>query len=65
LATVSGSVGALPLRVLLFVRGRLDLGPQVVVGALDRGLDELAVERAVDDDRLALLELDQDAAARA
>jgi hypothetical protein len=31
------------------------------VGALDRALDELAVERAVDDDRPALLELDQDA----
>jgi hypothetical protein len=32
------------------------------VGALDRALDELAVERAVDDDRPAALELDQPAA---
>ena len=32
---------------------------EVVVGALDRGLDELAIQRAVNDDRPAALELDQ------
>ena len=46
---------------LLVLGDRLRFGVQVVVGALDRGLDELAVERAVDDDRPSVLELDQHA----
>ena len=37
------------------------LGVEVVVGALDRALDELAVQRSVDDDRTPGLELDQHA----
>jgi hypothetical protein len=44
---------------LLLLCGRGGLGLEVVVGALDRGLDELSVERAVNDDRPAALELDQ------
>jgi hypothetical protein len=46
---------------LLLLRRRGGLGLEAVVGALDRCLGELAVERAIDDDRPALLELDQDA----
>ena len=38
---------------LLLLGGRGRLGLEVVVGALDRALDELAVQRAVDDDRPA------------
>ena len=49
-------------RGLLLLGGRGGLGVELVVGALDRGLDELAVERAVDDDRPAgAVELDQHA----
>ena len=46
----------------LLLRRRGGLGLQVVVGALDRGLGELAVQRAVDDDRPPRsVELDQHA----
>src|SRR3954470_21466438 len=46
---------------LLVLGGRGRLGVELVVGALDRGLDELAVQRTVDDDRPAALKLDQHA----
>ena len=46
---------------LLVLGGRRDLGLQVGVGALDRGLDQLSVKAAVDDDRPAGVELDQHA----
>jgi hypothetical protein len=46
----------------LLLGGRCGLGVELVVGALDRGLDELAVQRAVDDDRPPRsVELDQHA----
>ena len=62
LAVVSGSAGALPARAACFSsRGLGGLGLELVVGALDRRLDQLAVQRAVDDDRPAALELDQHA----
>jgi hypothetical protein len=56
LATLIGSAGALPARVA-FVSFAAFL--QLVVGALDRALDELAVERTIRDDRPAAPELDQ------
>jgi len=40
---------------LLLVSGGFGLGLELVMGALDRGLDELAVQRSVDDDRAAAL----------
>jgi hypothetical protein len=46
---------------LLLLGGRGRSGVELVVGALDRGLDELAVQRTVDDDRPAALKLDQHA----
>jgi hypothetical protein len=46
-------------RGLLLLGGGLGLGLQLVVGAPDRDLDELAIERPVDDDRPAAVELDQ------
>jgi hypothetical protein len=52
-------------RRLLLLGGGLGLGLQFVVGSLDRGLDELAVERPVDDDRAPAFELDQHARSRA
>ena len=51
---------ARPRRLLLLRRGG-GLGLKLVVGALDRALDQLAVDGAVDDDRPAALELDQHA----
>jgi hypothetical protein len=40
-------------RPVFSLRAAAALASQLVVGALDRGLDELAVQRAVDDDRPA------------
>jgi hypothetical protein len=40
---------------LLLLGGHRRLGVELVAGALDRGLDELAVQRAVDDDRPSAL----------
>jgi hypothetical protein len=57
-------VGGLPAGAsgLLLLRCRGGLGLELVVGALDRALDELAVQRPVDDDRPARsIELDQHA----
>jgi hypothetical protein len=39
----------------LVLGGRGGLGLELVVAALDRALDELAIQRAVDDDRPAAL----------
>jgi hypothetical protein len=62
-AALSGSAGGLPARLalLLLLGGRGGLGGQLVDGAPERALDELAVEGPVDDDRPAALELDQHA----
>ena len=58
----TGSAGCLLARAVFFsLAAAVALACEVVVGALDRALDELAVERAVDDDRPAALELDQHA----
>ena len=61
LATVTGSAGACRRERPSFPSRPRGLGLELVIGALDRALDELAVQRAVDDDRPALLELDQHA----
>jgi hypothetical protein len=46
---------------LLLLRDGRRLGVEVVVGALDRALDELVLRRSVDDHRPPRLELDQHA----
>jgi hypothetical protein len=53
---LAGALGLLPL-----LGGRGGLDGELVDGSLERALDELAVERPVDDDRPASLELDQHA----
>ncbi|UUY05133.1 hypothetical protein LRS13_06280 [Svornostia abyssi] len=55
-----GRLGACA-RGLLGRGGFGDLDLEFVDGALDRVADELSVDGAVDDDRAAMLELDQDA----
>jgi hypothetical protein len=60
LAIDTGSAARLfSARRLLLLGRRRRLALELGVGALDRLLYELAVERAVDDDRPAALELDQ------
>jgi hypothetical protein len=56
---VGGRLAGAPVALLLLGR-RGGPGCQLGDGALERALDELAVERPVDDDWASLLELDQD-----